>query len=63
MRQQQCDIHSCRWRLCLCPQSVSVHRHPEDSGRSAGGHGPVGLNHHDHEERPQESVVMARLDV
>lgn len=49
--------------LFVCPQSVSVHRHPEDSRRSDGGHWAVGYNHHDHEECPKESVVVARLDV
>lgn len=49
--------------LFLWPQPVSFHGHPEDSRRSDGGHWAVGYNHHDHEECPKESVVMARLDV
>lgn len=49
--------------LFLWPQSVSFHGHPEDGRRSVGGHWAVGYNHHDHEECPKESVVMARLDV
>lgn len=63
VQQQQCDINFCLCHFCLCPQSVSVHRHPEDSWRSVGRHRPVGYNNHDHEECPEESVVMARLDV
>lgn len=47
---------------CCCPQSLHVHRQPEDSGRGPGGHGTVGYHHHDHEERPQVPAVVARLD-